>query len=214
MKKFKLSLLLVALAFSAIAQDEVLTNKNGAPILPAKGDISIGIDAVPFLNLFKDNSASPGFNFTNGIPMIAMKYFLEDNRALRMELVISYNSDNIESFGKDVGSSFGVNMGYEWRTGSSRVQGYTGVQGGVLYGKFKSTDTNEDVLSEDSAFGVGVEGFIGAEYFIAPKLSIGGQFTWGPSYTVRTDVMNDSKRKVFDVSAKNANGALMLTFHF
>lgn len=40
---------------------------------------------------------------------------------------------------------------------------------------------NARVLSEKSGstFGVGVRGFIGAEYFILPKLSIGGEFGWG-----------------------------------
>jgi hypothetical protein len=40
---------------------------------------------------------------------------------------------------------------------------------------------NARVLSDKagSTFGVGVRGFIGAEYFILPKLSIGGEFGWG-----------------------------------
>ena len=214
MKQLSISLVLIALAFSLFAQDEVLTSKNGVPILPAKGDFSIGIDAVPFFNIFKDNSASPGFNFANNIPLIAMKYFLADNRALRMEYLINYNSLDYEGFGKDVESSFGVNVGHEWRMGISRVQGYIGVQGGALYSKSKTTDNNENVLLETSTIGFGADGFIGAEYFVAPKLSIGGQFTWGPQYTVNNDIVTDEKIKVFDISANNANGALMLTFHF
>ncbi len=214
MKKLSLGLVLIALASSLIAQDQVLMSKNSIPILPAKGDLSIGIDAVPFFNLFKDNSSSPGFNFTSIIPMIAMKYFLADNRALRMGLGINYVTENNENSGKYVGSTFDINVGHEWRRGISRVQGYTGVQGGVLYGKFKRTDSNEDVFSEISTMGFGVQGFVGAEYFVAPKLSIGGQFTWGPLYTVTNDNLTDDKTTVFDISAKNANGALMLTFHF
>lgn len=33
-----------------------------------------------------------------------------------------------------------------------------------------------------NGFGIGVLGFIGAEYFIAPKLSLGAEFQWGPSF--------------------------------
>jgi hypothetical protein len=33
-------------------------------------------------------------------------------------------------------------------------------------------------------FMIGVVGFIGAEYFIAPKLSLGAEFQWGPSYSM------------------------------
>lgn len=34
-------------------------------------------------------------------------------------------------------------------------------------------------MKQASMFGVGVRGFVGAEYFILPKLSIGGEFGWG-----------------------------------
>ena len=34
--------------------------------------------------------------------------------------------------------------------------------------------------------GVGVRAFIGAEYFIAPKISIGGEFGWGIGYALNT----------------------------
>lgn len=46
---------------------------------------------------------------------------------------------------------------------------------GTTYG------ANARVLSEKagSTLGIGVRGFIGAEYFILPKLSIGGEFGWG-----------------------------------
>lgn len=33
--------------------------------------------------------------------------------------------------------------------------------------------------SSGTTFGVGLRGFIGAEYFVLPKLSIGGEFGWG-----------------------------------
>ena len=214
MKKLTTSLLLIALAFSLFAQDTVLTSKNGVPILPTKGDISIGIDAVPFFEIFKEGGRSPGFNFASYIPMIALKYFLADNRALRMEYIINYRSLNAVDYGKDIGTSVGINIGHEWRKGISRVQGYTGVQGGFLYGKDKVTDGDDNTQSEDSTLGFSAMGFIGAEYFIAPKLSIGGQFAWGPLYTVYTDVMTDQKTQIFSISANNANGALMLTFHF
>lgn len=42
-------------------------------------------------------------------------------------------------------------------------------------------NTNARVISEKSgsSFGIGIRGFAGAEYFILPKLSIGGEFGWG-----------------------------------
>ena len=46
----------------------------------------------------------------------------------------------------------------------------------------KSTDNTDYVLLETSSIGFGVEGFLGAEHFVAPKLSIIGQFSWGPMH--------------------------------
>lgn len=37
--------------------------------------------------------------------------------------------------------------------------------------------------SKTSNLGVGVRGFIGAEYFVLPKLSVGGEFGWGLMFT-------------------------------
>lgn len=37
--------------------------------------------------------------------------------------------------------------------------------------------------STGSNFGVGVRGFVGVEYFFAPKMSIGGEFNWGVALT-------------------------------
>jgi hypothetical protein len=214
MKKLTMSLVLLALAFSLFAQDTVLTSKRGIPILPVKGDISIGIDAVPFFNLFKENTQSPGFSSPGNIPMIAMRYFLADNRALRMEVMVNYRTRNFEEGNRNVTSSYGINMGHEWRFGSTRVQGFAGVQGGVFYAKEKTTDDNDDVLDEYSTVGVGAEGFLGAEVFIAPKLSIGGQFAWGPTYSVSNDIVNEQKVTVFSIDADNLSGALILAFYF
>jgi hypothetical protein len=86
-------------------------------------------------------------------------------------------------------------------------------------------------------FGIGVRGFIGAEYFVLPKLSIGAEFGWGIGYsmtgassttvesiggspaavgTITTDgnksstLMLDTDRNVFGTG----NGSLRLNLHF
>jgi hypothetical protein len=35
------------------------------------------------------------------------------------------------------------------------------------------------LVAKNSSFGLGIRGFIGVEYFIIPKLSLGGEFGWG-----------------------------------
>ncbi len=91
------------------------------------------------------------------------------------------------------------------------------------------------------AFGIGIRGFIGAEYFVLPKLSIGGEFGWGlvfqslgtASVTYESEGINGSGNEVsetfveeskngssFGIDTDNMNnvfgpaGSLRLTFHF
>ncbi len=87
-----------------------------------------------------------------------------------------------------------------------------------------------------SMFGVGVRGFIGAEYFILPKMSIGGEFGWGlgvmsmganstslestDGTTVGAQTIEGTKTSFFGVDTDFNNtvfgpaGTLRLTFHF
>lgn len=52
--------------------------------------------------------------------------------------------------------------------------------------------------SAGSAFGVGAQAFIGVEYFFAPKMSIGGEFYWGITYT--NDTKSTAKYEAFEPS--------------
>mgnify|MGYP001552821351 CR=1 FL=1 len=89
---------------------------------------------------------------------------------------------------------------------------------------------------------VGVRAFIGAEYFVAPKVSIGGEFGWGLGYTmtgaskttyestgvstgatqnsIGTTEIKGDKSSSFGLDTDNKNGvfgpsaALRLNFHF
>lgn len=91
-------------------------------------------------------------------------------------------------------------------------------------------------------FGLGLRGFIGAEYFIIPKLSLGGEFGWGLVMTmsgksttswetvgmvdgaadtsVQTIEEEGNKSSTFGIDTQNVNpmfgpaGRLNLTFHF
>tara|TARA_B100000508_G_scaffold55003_3_gene42746 strand:- start:123086 stop:123982 length:897 start_codon:yes stop_codon:yes gene_type:complete len=52
-----------------------------------------------------------------------------------------------------------------------------------------------------STFGIGVRGFIGAEYFVLPKLSIGGEFGWGLGFT-----SNGGSSSTIESVGSNTNG--------
>jgi len=87
-------------------------------------------------------------------------------------------------------------------------------------------------VKNGATFGLGARAFIGAEYFIFPKISLAAEFGWGIAYrntndgsaTIeRWDVANSTGvnkttpvggGSVFGVDTDNNGGQLLLTFHF
>jgi len=87
-----------------------------------------------------------------------------------------------------------------------------------------------------STFGLGLRGFIGAEYFILPKISIGAEFGWGLAYfrtgegeatidswdgtAVVSTTANTGKSSSFGLDTDNLNsvfgpaGTIRLGLHF
>lgn len=235
MRKLVLSLGLI-LCFCALnvnAQDaeriKGTTTKSGQQILPQAGDVAIGIDATPLLkyagNMFNnsdDNSAKDLFNGQD--QKIYGKYFINDNNAIRVKLLINlYNETFKNSVTDDVKYDYDTNPfaktedemkikssefelwgGYEWRRGYGRLQGFYGVEAGFGvssnnvtfdYGNAFTANnqepsswdyqTDKEVNMENrpteykfgNEFLLGAGGFIGVEYFVAPKMSIGGEFS-------------------------------------
>ena len=102
---------------------------------------------------------------------------------------------------KTSGSQIFLTGGMEWRKGSTRLQGFYGGELGLGFGggrneeytfgnaydfttnpsQTHAVDGTTDILSTSQKGGVmfGLRGFIGAEYFILPKMAIGGEFGWG-----------------------------------
>jgi hypothetical protein len=68
-----------------------------------------------------------------------------------------------------------VNPAYATNVVGAVVPGYTNVDGA----RALKRKTN-------GVIGVGVRAFIGVEYFVAPKVSIGGEFGWGLGYQLNT----------------------------
>lgn len=87
-----------------------------------------------------------------------------------------------------------------------------------------------------SFFGIGVRGFIGAEYFVLPRIAVGGEFGWGLVFssngastttmestdgaTVGTQTIEGGKSSGFGIDTDNVNSvfgpaaSLRMTFHF
>ncbi len=222
-----------------VSENPALVNKRGIPLLPNAGDFAIGVDATPFLkylgNFFnKDANDAPLFNGVDNT--IYGKYFIENNRAIRAKLLLNFGNDtykgvvandearannplNADATVVDVmkqnTSNIELRVGYEFRRGRGRVQGFYGGEVGFGYGSGKQkyeyanpmTAVNQTPSTWDFApvnpgqysasvrptelkmghtIAATVAGFVGVEYFFAPQISIGGEFNLGFTYASRS----------------------------
>lgn len=84
-----------------------------------------------------------------------------------------------------------LGAGLEKRVGSTRVVGVYGGELNIGLGSGKTTYEYGNALSNDNqgsrtteekqggVFSVGLNGFVGVEWFAAPKISLSGEYTWG-----------------------------------
>ena len=212
--KTKVILLALFVGFGSIinAQDDnVLTNKNGAAILPAAGDWGLGFDAAPILNyagnmLNGSTMNSMGAAFDNSDFAISGKYFNDATTAYRASLRIGMgsmsmdqlyggaNGDSLTNTTSMSSNAIVLGGGIEKRRGHGRLQGYYGGEMLIGLGGSKDSYTYAEALSNNnpfsrtmeedygSSFGIGVRGIIGVEYFILPKISLGAEYGWGLTF--------------------------------
>lgn len=170
----------------------------------------------------------------------------------------------VEDTWKMGSTNIGLSGGLEYRKGSGRLIGFYGGELGVSFGSTKDTYSYGNAMTTTGAttsnFGsnlttdtygngaritefkagstmmFGLRGFIGAEYFVLPKLSVGGEFGWGLGFmsmgasstslestngvAVGTQVLEGSKTSAFGFDTDINNGvfgpagSLRMTFHF
>lgn len=142
-------------------------------------------------------------------------YVVQDNVVVDPNLLVKDTR-------KSTSSTVSLAFGSERRRGSGRVQGFYGVEGMVMlstakdiytYGNPMSSTFNSPLTTTDfeagtsaatptrlveskqgTTGGAGVRGFVGAEIFIFPKLSIGGEIGWGLGFTSQADGTTVSER--------------------
>ena len=195
----KLFTLLVAVAIvsiSASAQEVNFKSKRGENILPEKGDWAIGFNADGLFrviaNAFKDESDSKDMDFTsNYVGKFVGKKFCTDKKAIRYiaNLAVSTAKSNTGKDSSKTETSFElqVGLGKEWRRGKTRLQGFYGIDGLVGVHSSNTKVVNSfDVTKYKHPLGFNVSalGFIGAEFFVFPKLSFGAQYQYGVSLAV------------------------------
>ncbi|MFM7014693.1 MAG: hypothetical protein ACKOX3_00040 [Bacteroidota bacterium] len=204
-------------------------------------------------------NSSPEFLFTQKHPMTLSGMYLKDNEtAYRMKVRLGLSSFKNDTTVAKNGSTnpnelvvdesirktSAITLGFgiqKWR-GDGRVRAYYG--GEVLYGvkTDKTTYTygnalsNENQVTRNTLYKPGntiefsIRGFIGIEYFFAPRMSISGEFGWGPSVQTRKagELVREKwnggaveeiktatgKSSLFAIDNDNNGGALNLNIYF
>jgi hypothetical protein len=192
--------------------------------------------AGDFFGKTTSNSA-PTFNFPNNNMVIQGKYFKTAQMAYRAGVRIGLGSNtnsnalnnlsdstNTAQKTKVSNTNIALTAGLEWRKGKTRLQGYYGGELGIMYGGGSSTTNTYAIALSDASvtgspsrvtssktgntFGFGVRGFVGVEYFIIPKLSIGGEFGWGIMFSTTAKGSSTSESKSgTTVTSKTTDGA-------
>lgn len=215
----------LAILVGAGVSAQNLTSSKGEPYLPQAGDWSIGFNATNVLNYVgnafnKDKNdagntlftaADPFFNYshlqtTKSVTFVG-KRFTTDKTADRYTANLNFNLTKKGE--EDANTSFGLTAGYgkEWRKGTTRLQGYYGAD--VLLGVAKPG-------KDKFGIGIGAQGFVGAEYFIFPKVALGAQYTYGVSFTYEKGEGDKNNQIGFNLGNKEGFGvvAATLNLHF
>lgn len=228
---------------------------DGVPVLNYFGAFLSGAGAT---------APTPGF-VTGTSPMTIMgKYFVDANTAYRGQVRIGFGSTSmstltdtsstgtpsyVEDVAKTSYNAITLGAGLEKRKGNTRIQGFYGGEALIMlggtgtsneYGAALSAtnDVGPRVLSTKagSTFGLTLRGFIGAEVFVFPKVSVSGEFGWGLGLattgegevetedwstigTQTTDQLNvitakTGKSSSFGIDTDNTGGRLAILFHF
>lgn len=155
-----------------------------------------------------NNSLNMSYPSNNGMTIVG-KMVKDENTAYRAKVAINFGShtdtrgtsgfnsfDSLFTASEIETSSMNITLGagiQKWR-GKGRLKGYYGAEAMIGFGSatdttytyLKSLTTTSGLGSSQvsertggSVFGFGVNGFIGVEYFFAPKMSLSAEYTWG-----------------------------------
>jgi hypothetical protein len=199
---------LTVLAFGFANAQEIKSSK-GENYLPESGDWAIGFNGNNVAKYFGDshtnaNNGALDENYKKDLAFVGKK-FITDKSAYRVIANLGFGSNSTEvpvvagpttTTTKNTVSGFDLKLGLgkEWRKGSTRLQGFYGADALITLNSGSTTNnasatttvgttvtnaTVETVTKNGFGFGIGAQGFLGAEYFLFPKISIGAQYTYG-----------------------------------
>jgi len=220
--------------------------------------LDFAFDKTRIMSSSSASSASGALDYSIANNLVA-KYMDEANKAYRGRVQLQFTRESDRNYVPKSGSTTGetventeatssseitIGGGLQYYRGKGRLRGYYGGEGLLSVGGGPSktytygnaldanNETNSRTTKEKSGmtFGLGVRGFIGAEYFFAPKMSIGAEFGWGIGFentgdgetttetfdgsAVKTTTVKTGGNSKFNLEIDNAGGAINLAIYF
>ena len=173
-------LLFTALASFSFASAQVTTNA-GTFNKPAEGDTAFEMQFMPNLDgaaMFADN----GYQAT-------MRKFESATKAVRWSASLDLSGSDVE----DSDAVWNLALGYGVENhfaGAERLSTYWGYGGNVSVGSGEAGQDDEgNAVDAETSFGVGAGVFLGADYYIMPKVYVGVEMGWGLDIESGNDVM-------------------------
>jgi len=173
-------LLFTALASFTFASAQVTTNA-GTFNKPAEGDTAFEMQFMPNLDgaaMFADRGAT-----------VTMRKFESATKAVRWSASLDVSGSDVED--SDAVWNLGLGYGVENHfAGAERLSTFWGYQGAVNVGSgVASTDADGNAVDAETSFGVGAGVFLGADYYIMPKVYVGVEMGYGLSISSGSDLM-------------------------
>ena len=173
-------LLFTALASFTFASAQVTTNA-GTFNKPASGDTAFEMQFMPNLDgaaMFADAGAT-----------VTMRKFESATKAVRWSASRDVSGSDMED--SDAMWNLGLGYGVENHfAGSERLSTFWGYQGGVNVGSgVAGQDADGNAVDAETSFGVGAGVFLGADYYIMPKVYVGVEMGYGLSVSSGSDLM-------------------------
>ena len=175
-------LLITALVSFSFASAQITTNA-GTFDRPTAGDTAFEMKFMPNLDgkdIFAESSSGT----------LMMRSFKSDTKATRISASLTIADDGTD--GSDTSMVARIGYGIENHfSGAERLSTYWGYQGNVNVGSGEETEdaTTGDVIEAETSFGVGAGVFLGADYYIMPKVYVGVEMGWGLEVTSGNDLM-------------------------
>mgnify|MGYP006103720693 CR=1 FL=1 len=173
-------LFFIALATFSFASAQITTNA-GTFNKPSEGETAFEFQFMPNLDgttMFADTGMT-----------VMMRRFSSDTKAVRWSASLDVADSGVE--GSDMTYAVGLGYGIENHfSGAERLSTYWGYGGSLGYadGGGNSTDDDGNVVETDGTFGIGANVFLGADYYIIPKVYIGVEMSYGLGLTSGNDI--------------------------